>query len=67
MSDAAKKGRLSKVRAIGEANPSSKLTESQARQIKFGDDPAPKMAARMGVSKEAIYAIRNGKNWRWLT
>lgn len=66
MSDAATKGRLNSSRGNGSDNPASKLSEEHARQIKFGSDSAPRIAAQFGVSKETVYAIRKGKTWGWL-
>lgn len=44
----------------------TKLTEAQARKIKYGSEPASELALHYGVSTVAIYSIRNGKNWKWI-
>lgn len=66
MSDASAKGRLNSFRGVGSQVGTAKITEDQAREIKFGSEPAVAVAARFGVTKEAIYAIRNSTNWGWL-
>lgn len=54
----------------GEENHWSKLTEAQAKQIKFrpqwekGD--IAKIAREFGVSETAITSIRDGRTWKWL-
>jgi hypothetical protein len=40
------------------------LTLEDARLIKHGDDDAKVLSERYGVTRECIYAIRNGKSWR---
>jgi hypothetical protein len=67
MADASSKGRINSFRGVGEEVATSKLTEQQAREIKFGAETAQSIAARYGVTPEAVYAIRKGKNWGWLS
>ena len=66
MSDASAKGRLNSFRGVGSQVGTAKITEQQAREIKFGVEPATELARRFQITKEAIYAIRKGKNWGWL-
>jgi len=65
MADASAKGRMTGG-PRGSQVGSSKLTESDVMDIRASSEPGPKIAARYGVTKEAIYAIRTRKNWGWL-
>ncbi len=53
-------------KARGERHGISKLTEAQAKRIKFGTEPAVKLACELGVSCNAVRAIRRNENWAWL-
>lgn len=43
-----------------------KLTKQQALQIKRSKEPCKKLAEKFGVTKNAIYSIRNGRTWKEL-
>lgn len=62
MQDMAHKGR-GQVRRGDECS-FSKLTESQVRDILKSPETGPELSRTYGVSRNTIYAIRNGKNWR---
>jgi hypothetical protein len=51
----------------GEKNPRARLNAEQVRMIRgwlaSGETPAS-IAARVGVTKEAISSIKAGRNWR---
>lgn len=51
----------------GERSGRAKLTEQQARRIKFGTEPVRALADEFGVKRITIYQIRVGRNWAWLT
>lgn len=52
---------------LGEAHWNNKLTEEQARDIKFGRGKTIKrLAAEHGVSTMTVKNIRGGKAWKWL-
>ena len=59
MRDCIKKGRF----IIGENHANAKLTEKQAKQIKYSDVPHTLMAQQMNVSETTIRFIRDGKRW----
>lgn len=65
--DAISKGRWRRPppRRGAESN-KTKLTEDQVKEIRSSEEPARVLATRFGVSKTAIYLIRNKKNWSWL-
>lgn len=46
----------------------TKLTEGQAREIKFGlrDKTIKELALQFGVSLSTIAQIRNGVAWEWI-
>lgn len=48
----------------GEASPHAKLTEQQARSILASREASKTLAARFGVARSTIYAIRTGDNWK---
>lgn len=50
----------------GTRNPRARLTEQQARHVKYSNDRVCDLAAQFGVPRETLYSIRNGKNWRHL-
>lgn len=55
---------LSKNRqAFGERSGRAKLTEPQAREIKYSRERTSVLARRFNVSAPAICEIRNGHNW----
>lgn len=62
-SDMNEKGR-SRYATLGELNPSSKLTESQVVEIRNSSETQRALAAKHGVSKALIYAIRKRLSWR---
>lgn len=46
----------------------AKLTVEQVRTIKFDRvSSAQQLAARYGVARETINAIRQNRNWKWVT
>ena len=61
MKDMAKKGRSKPQR--GSSSNFAKLTEQDALAVLASSESGVVIARRLGVSKGAIYAIRNGKNW----
>lgn len=48
----------------GELHTKSKLTEAQARRIKYGGEPIPPLAKEFGITKSHAYGIRRGIFWR---
>lgn len=50
----------------GTKNPANKLTETQVKRIKYGNERRCDLARELGVTAYAIDAIRNGKNWAWI-
>jgi len=42
------------------------LTDEQARRIRDGGENAKRIAEELGVSTQTVYAIRCGRNWRYL-
>jgi hypothetical protein len=60
--DMVKKGRMSH----GDKRKNAKLTEEQARQIKYGVDRIADLARRYSVTPGCISEIRRGNNWAWL-
>lgn len=61
MRDMVRKGRANKKK--GSANPTSKLTENDINNIRLADGSNPEIAKAYGVSRTAIYHIRNGRSW----
>ena len=60
--------KISKGRDVrGVSSHLSKLTEEQAQQILLSNAPAACIADSFGVTKGAIYNIRNGWTWKHLT
>ena len=81
MHDMAIKGRAAVVRVSGERHWSkktptkivrgerhgrSKLTEEQVRRVLTSDESGADLGRRFGVSKNTIYKIRRGVNWKGL-
>lgn len=68
MADCIAKGRFKyfKVRRGNEVN-TSKLTADQALAIYSSAESGPVLAARYGISKEAVNHIKRGKNWAHVT
>ena len=60
--DCAAKGRDMKGR--GALHHKAKLTDEQVISILASNDGAPDEAAKYGVHRNMIYAIRKGKNWK---
>jgi hypothetical protein len=50
--------------AIGERASKAKLTESDVRAIRASAEPLRKLAARYGVTSDAIQAIRYRRSWK---
>lgn len=61
MRDMAAKGRAKKW--PGESHRDHKLTEADVRAIRKIAPGTPGVAARYGVSDQAIYAVRKGLTW----
>lgn len=60
------KGKGRQVSPAGEAHPRAKLTEADVLSIKArlaSGEPTATIAAGYGVTRTAIYAIREGKRW----
>ena len=53
---------------FGDKHPKAKLTEREAREIISQLDSVPnrRLAAKYGVSRQTITAIRSGISWGWL-
>jgi hypothetical protein len=54
-------------RMKGDRNHQAKLTEEQVREILALDLPPSMLAARFGVSKQAIYYAQTGRRWAHLS
>ena len=52
-----------KKRRLGERNANAKLNVSNVQEIKTSRLNASELGRRFGVTKEAIYAVRSGRNW----
>jgi hypothetical protein len=59
MADASAQGRTNR----GEQNPWCKLTEKDVRAIRLSEQSNSQLAARYGMSREAIRDIRARKRW----
>lgn len=64
MRDMKEAGREVKVR--GEQSPNSKLTETQAKEVRFSEASDKDVAVQYGVSRTLVRAIRTGKAWAYL-
>lgn len=53
-------------RFIGDLDGNAKLSENDAREIKYSDESAKLLADKFGVSLGNIYHIRNGRTWKHL-
>jgi len=62
--DAMRKGRMSSVRAVGEAHYRTKLTARKVKVIRASKRPAKALAQHHGVSLPTIYAIRVRRIWK---
>lgn len=51
----------------GCTNGCAKLTEAQAKEIKYSTEPTKTLVARYGVSRTTVKQIRNGSIWSHLT
>lgn len=51
----------------GEAHPRAKLTGDLAMQVYSADGEQRALAREYGVSQSTVSAIKNGRNWAWLT
>lgn len=63
MADCLRHGRSNR----GSRHGNSKLDAAQARRVKFGSDPADRLARELGIRPETVRHIRNGTRWGWLT
>jgi hypothetical protein len=61
--DSLGKGRRDLRATDGEKHPSHKLTAEQVRHIRSSDERGTDLAARYGVNKSLITAIRKGRKW----
>src|SRR5882724_666617 len=59
MDDMVKRGRS----ARGRGN--AKITEEQARRIKYGNEPVKLLVRELKISKSSIWYIRAGINWSY--
>lgn len=55
--------RSSKRHSRGANNPGAKISEADARQIYLSKRPAKELAASYGITKTAVYYIKNGTSW----
>ena len=60
------KGRGNWVAPKGADSPTAKLTEAQARDIKFSTEPGVTLAQRHNISTATVSAIRKGRLWAHL-
>jgi len=67
MRDAVERGRHVPGLHLHPDRASSKLTEAQARAIKFAPAGGTGLAKQFGVSYDTIKAIRAGRSWAWIT
>lgn len=69
MADMAKKGRASRngKDRHGDTHPSSIINSSDAIAIYCSDENVKTLAERYGITPQAIYLIKKGKNWRHVT
>lgn len=51
-------------RPLGSRATHSRLTETQARRAKYGQEKLAPLSRELGVSYQALYEIRNGRTWR---
>lgn len=65
MQDCSKRGRVNKeIKAVGEAQGLSKLTESTVRYIRASSETSLVLADELGVSPSTIQRVRSRKTWR---
>lgn len=64
--DMIRKGRGNWRSPKGEESPTAKLTEAQARQIKFSDERGTVLAERFNISPATVSAIRKRRLWAHL-
>ena len=64
MRDRDLKGRAAKL--SGSRNPSAKLTEDQAREIKLSSLPAAHFSSKFGIAESIVSSIRKGRTWKHL-
>ena len=50
----------------GTKNPANKLTNAQAKRIKYGKEKRSVLAKEFGVTAYTIDKIRKGINWTWI-
>lgn len=55
-----------KLGQAGESHLKAKLTEAQARRVKFGSEPLAPMARKWKISYSSLYGIRTGRTWKCL-
>lgn len=51
---------------IRSGNSRKRLTEGQARRIKFSKEPSKVLARRYGVTEQTVNSIRSGRTWAHL-
>ena len=67
LADMRAKGRARHASRAGEKNPSAKLTVKQAREIYCSDRPRTELAAKYGITRQAVRNIKLRKSWREAT
>ena len=50
----------------GESHPNHRLRERDVLEIVTSGESSAALARELGVSRECISDIRNGRRWRWL-
>jgi hypothetical protein len=66
MRDMVEKGRGAKRGCGRKSHLLSKLTEAQARRIKFGGERVCDLTRSLGIPRPTVSAIRHGYSWAWL-
>jgi hypothetical protein len=66
MRDMVAKGRQGARGRARKAHLLSRLTEDQARRVKFGGEPAKAVSHELGIARTTVSSIRNGYTWAWL-
>lgn len=65
MQDCSERGRVNKaIKATGEAQGLSKLTEVSVKYIRESNLSGSKLAKELGVSRSTVNRVRSGKTWR---
>lgn len=63
--DMTAKGRRTSRSPAGELQPTSKLTLAQVERIRSDARPAKEIAGEFGIAQGYVYAIRNGRAWKY--